>query len=267
MTTAKNGNHRKILIKVGGRAFVDQAGFAELAGAIRMIPDTGVIIVHGGGAEISKALKAAGRKTEFINGIRVTQAEDILIVEKVLSVDVNRRITGYLEAAGVNCERLSGKSDGLVTVTPLRTDGCDYGFVGQVQRIDPQRINQALSAGKVPVISPISADHGGHTYNVNADSAAAALAAAAQCSDLVFFSDVPGVCVDDTPLDRIDMSTTRGLINRQVIKGGMIAKLEAAFNALNGGVARVHVAQWQGKNTLYTLLDEHPHKIGTTIVV
>ena len=266
MSAAVNRHRTRMLIKIGGQAFADQTGFTDLAHGIRMIPDIGVIIVHGGGAEISQALKTAGRQSEFIDGIRVTQAEDIRIVEKILSVRVNQRIAGYLEAAGVACERLSGKSDGLVRVAPLRKNGRDYGFVGQVQRIDPKVVNQALSMGKVPVISPISADDSGDTYNVNADSAAAALAVGAFCSDLVFFSDVPGVCVGSDPLDQIDMSTAKDLIRRNVIKGGMVAKIEAAFSALTGGVARVHVAQWQGKKTLLAL-QEQPETVGTTIVV
>lgn len=266
MSTPEYQSHARMLIKIGGQAFAGQEGFTDLAHGIRMIPEIKVIIVHGGGAEISQALKTAGRQTAFIDGIRVTRAEDIRIVEEVLSVRVNHRIAICLESAGVACERLSGKSDGLVLATPLRKNGHDYGFVGQVQQVNPKVVNLTLSKGKVPVISPISADANGNTYNVNADSAAAALAVGSQCSDLVFFSDVPGVCVGSDPLERVDMSTIRDLIQHSVIKGGMIAKMEAAFRALDGGVARVHVAQWQGRETLLTL-QQHPEKIGTTIVV
>ena len=126
-------------------------------------------------------------------------------------------------------------------------------------------MNRALAKGRVPIVSPISADRDGNSYNVNADSAAAALAVGAQCSDLIFFSDVPGVCVEGDRLDKINMQEARALIRQGVIQGGMIAKMDAAFSALGGGVPRVHVAQWQGQKTL-RLLEESPGALGTTIV-
>ncbi|MBW2338508.1 MAG: acetylglutamate kinase [Deltaproteobacteria bacterium] len=180
--------HTRILIKIGGRAFEDEGGFRELAEAIKSSKKVEVIIVHGGGAEISQALKDAGRQTEFIDGIRVTRAEDIKIVEEVLSGTVNQRISSWLEANGVPGMRMSGKTGGLFIVEPLARDGRDLGFVGKIKQVNPAVVIEAIQSGRVPVISPLSANEKGESFNVNADSAAAALAAAAGCTDLVFIT-------------------------------------------------------------------------------
>lgn len=236
----------RVLIKIGGRAFSGETGFRELAAAMRRV-DAECIIVHGGGAEITEALKAAGRPIRFVDGIRVTEAEDVEIVERVLSETVNSRIADYLTDAGCPCTRMSGKTQGLLTATPMKTrNGQDVGFVGQIVGVSAGPVEAALSAKKVPVVSPISADAGGRTYNVNADSAAAALAVGAKCSDLVYFSDVPGVRVKDTVLGEIRESEVAEYIASGDITGGMVAKLESALSALKGGVDRVHIAQWAG---------------------
>jgi acetylglutamate kinase len=243
----------RILIKIGGRAFENEDGFRELAEAINSSSSLEVAIVHGGGAEISQALKDAGRKTEFIDGIRITQAEDIQIVEGVLSGTVNQRISGWLEANGVTTVRLSGKTDGLFIVEPLIRNGRDLGYVGKIKQVNPEVVTAAIVSGNVPVISPISANEKGESYNVNADSAAAALAAAAQCTDLVFITDVPGVLIDDRTRPSLSISEAKKLITDGVIKGGMVAKMESAFQALNQNVPRVHIIQWQGAQTLHKI--------------
>ena len=254
----------RILIKIGGRAFEDDRGFRELAGAIKSSKNIEVIIVHGGGAEISKALKDAGRQTEFIDGIRATRAADIKIVEKVLSGTVNQRISSWLEANGVPSMRLSGKTQMLFVVEPLARDGRDLGFVGKIKQVNPAVVIEAIHSGRVPVISPISANEKGESYNVNADSAAAALAAAARCTDLVFITDVPGVLVDDQTRASLTVKEAQTLIADGIIKGGMVAKMESAFEALDQDVPRVHIIQWQGAQTLKEIIDQRC-QAGTTI--
>ena len=244
----------RILIKIGGRAFADEQGFRELAEAINSSRDLEVVIVHGGGAEISRALKDAGRETEFIDGIRVTRAEDIRIVEGVLSGTVNQRISGWLEANGISTVRMSGKTDGLFRVEPLIRDGRDLGFVGKINQVNPEVVTSATAAGKVPVISPISANETGDSCNVNADSAAAALAAAAHCTDLVFITDVPGVLIDGQTRSSLSIAEAQALIAEGIIQGGMVAKMESAFTALDKAVPRVHIIQWQGPETLQSII-------------
>ena len=241
---------KRILIKIGGRAFEGESGFKELARAITANPAIEVIIVHGGGAEISAALKTADRPTEFIDGIRVTRAEDIRIVEGVLSEIINARIAGWLTDNGVACRRMSGKNEGVRIVRPLKRDGRDYGFVGQIQQVNPAPVEIALEAGCVPVISPISADKYGASYNVNADSAAASLAAATRCTELVFITDVAGVMVDGRTLHRMTSEQAAARISTGDIKGGMVAKIESAIQALEKGVDRIYIGEWRDADTL-----------------
>jgi len=125
-----------------------------------------------------------------------------------------------------------------------------WGYVGTIRRVNPAVVLAALKEGQVPVISPISADEQGASYNVNADSAAAALAAAARCTDLVFITDVPGVLVNDEIQPSLTVKQAQSLIADGAIKGGMVAKLESAFEALEQKVPRVHIIQWQGPETL-----------------
>ncbi|MBN1479953.1 acetylglutamate kinase [candidate division KSB1 bacterium] len=246
---------KRILLKIGGAAFSDKAAFAELAGAIKSL-DAEVLILHGGGVEISEALKAAKRETVFINGVRITQKEDVDIVESILSETINGRIASYLTENGVECERMSGKSDALLVAEKTARDGKDIGFVGEIVQVNPWIVLDVLSKNRVPIISPISASPEGVTYNVNADTAAAALAIGAFCTDLVYFSDVPGVLDENkNVLPTLTVDAGRFLIQTGIISGGMVAKLESIFRVIDQGVERVHVMQWQGRDTLRHLID------------
>ena len=245
----------RILIKIGGRAFDGEQGFRELAAAIKSSHELELIIVHGGGAEISQALKNAKREIKFIDGIRVTRAEDIRIVEDVLSGTVNLRIASWLSSNGIECRRMSGKTADLFLVESLTRGGLNWGFVGEIKQVNADVVQETIRARRVPVISPISADKKGQSYNVNADSAAAALAAAARCTDLVFITDVPGVLVNDQIRPALTVQQSKALIADGTIKGGMVAKMESAFEALDKNVSRVHIIQWQGTDTLQNLIN------------
>lgn len=254
----------RVLIKIGGRAFEGEQGFKELAKAIKSSHELELMIVHGGGAEISQALKDAKRETKFIDGIRVTRAEDIRIVEDVLSETVNLRIASWLSSNGIECRRMSGKTENLFLVEPLTRGGLNWGYVGEIKQVNADVILETINERKVPVISPISADEKGQSYNVNADSAAAALAAAVRCTDLIFITDVPGVLVDGEILPSLSVQKAQALIASGTIKGGMVAKLESAFEALHQNVPRVHIIQWQGPQTLHKIIKDKP-ETGTTI--
>ena len=244
----------RILLKIGGRAFQGQDGFRELAQALKIHPSTEVMIVHGGGKEISKALKDARRPSFFIDGIRVTQAEDIEIVEAVLSGTINPRIASRLEASGIRCRCMAGKTDGLFLVKPLKRNNRDFGFVGEIYRVNATAVLDVLKNGKIPVISPISPDENGQSYNVNADSAASALAVATRCTDLVYLTDVPGVCVGEETKRCLTVEEATRLIADGTIEGGMVAKIKSAFEAVGGNVARVHITRWEGPETFDRLL-------------
>ena len=254
----------RILIKIGGRAFEGEQGFKELATAIKSIGQIEIVIVHGGGAEISQALTDADRKTHFIDGIRVTGADDIKIVESVLSKTINQRIVSRLEKNGVPCSPLSGRNRQLFIVDPLTRRGQDLGYVGKIKQVNAGVVLDTLKLGQVPVVSPISANEKGQSYNVNADSAAAALAVAIRCTDLVFVTDVPGVLVDDEIRPSLSVQKSQALIADGIIKGGMVAKMESAFEALQQKVPRVHIIQWHGPQTLHNIIEGKP-ETGTTI--
>jgi len=276
--------HKRVAIKIGGNAFENsdssteasspirnqqseirnEKGLAELANAIKSQLDHEFILVHGGGAEISRALRAANREPVFVDGMRLTTSDDMEIVEQVLSQEINGWIAAALSHNGVLCQGLSGKTSGLFIVEPLRRNGRDMGLVGRIVRVNPEPILTLLANGQVPVLSPVSANEQGQSYNVNADSAAAAIAGATACTDLIYFTDVPGVRAGEEVLSQLSVQEAKDLIAAQTIRGGMIAKMESAFEALSGGVGQVHIGQWQGVNTLNHFLAEKP-SIGTTI--
>jgi len=241
---------QRFLIKIGGRAFEQEDGFQQLAQAIQSLPHVEFGVLHGGGAEISQALKDHGRPTRFIDGIRVTQAEDMAIIEKVLSETVNRRIATWLSRHGLTCRRMSGKTDQLFLVEPLAATGHDYGYVGRVKKVNGHGVITAMQSGTVPVISPVSGDADRNSYNVNADSAAAALAAAINCTGLVFITDVPGVMDSEGICQTLGEQESREHIKSGVIQGGMVAKMNAAFEAMAKGVTAAYIVKWEGVNTL-----------------
>lgn len=249
---------RRILIKIGGRAFKGVNSLSGLALAIKSFPDIEFILVHGGGAEISQALKDAQRGTEFIDGVRVTGPEDLDIVEKVLSGTVNERIADVFENNGVSAKRMSGKSEQLLITQPLKKGDNNYGLVGEVKKVNPGVVLEALIEKSVPIISPISANEDGQGYNVNADSAAAALAVGCGCSDLVYFTDVPGVMVGKEYLASITKDRAKALIADGIIYGGMVAKMESIFDVLDSGVNQVFITQWHTEKEFSNLINGKP---------
>jgi acetylglutamate kinase len=242
--------NQRLLVKIGGRAFEKKAGFRQLAQAINTIPDIETIIVHGGGAEISKSLQDHGRETLFIDGIRVTRAGDMVVIENVLSDTINARIASWLTDSGVSCQRMSGRTEQLFVVEPMTRDGRQYGFVGDIKQVNGEVVLRALKKGLVPVISPISADENQRSFNVNADSAAAALASEIGCMGLVFITDVPGVIDGEGVCRTLTEQQARERIADGTIKGGMLAKMTSAFEALAKGVPAVYITQWEGLSTL-----------------
>ncbi len=240
------------------------AAFSELARAIKNLDGVQIMLVHGGGAEISKALEAAQIKSEWVDGLRITGEKEIQIVEQVLSETVNSRIAGVLQQNGVACRRMSGKTNGFIIAEPLEHPTHDLGHVGRVKAVRPGTVLEVIDAGEVPVISPISADRDDRTFNINADSAAGAIAGALDCTDLVYFTDVPGVKAGDEFLSRLTVKEAAELIKSGVISGGMVAKIRSAFDAIEARVARVHITKWHGPETLQDIIEEKPEG-GTTV--
>jgi acetylglutamate kinase len=255
---------QRILIKIGGKVFENGQGLVSLAASIRQADTAQYIIVHGGGVEITQALNQANRPTIFENGLRITAAEDMEIIEQVLSEKINSRIASALTNHGVSCTRLSGRTHAMFIVEPLLSNGRSLGYVGKITRVNPAPALDALAKGHVALVSPVSADASGAVFNVNADSAAAALAVHADCTDLIYFTDVPGIRDEKGLISDISLAEANALAAAGIIRDGMVAKLNSAAEALHGKVARVHITRWQGDATLAELTG-HNKISGTTI--
>jgi len=242
---------RTVCIKIGGSTVDAEGLLFELGQSIKtLVTDTFPIIVHGGGKDIARQLELLNKEFTFIEGMRVTDAEMVKIVQMVLSGDVNKRIVNALLMQGVNALGLSGVDSNLFEASKMLMKGQDIGFVGKIDKVNTSIIDIFKAGRLIPVISPISRDESGCIYNVNADLAASELAMAIKADDLVFVSDVPGVLIDKKVRHEIRTSEIEDLISAGHITGGMIPKLRSAADAVNRGVGRVHICGWKDSSTL-----------------
>ena len=228
------------------------------------------IVVHGGGKEISKWVKMSGMKPEFINGLRVTDKVTMEIAEMVLG-KVNKGLVQYMEENGVKACGISGKDGGTMRVRKKELpSGLDLGFVGEVTHVDTGLIDTLIEKDYVPVICPVGLGESDFkSYNVNADDAACAVAAAEKAEKLVFLSDIEGVYrnpLDPTTLiSEITVSEARHFIEEGNAGGGMLPKLQNCIQAIESGVSRVHILD--GRIMHCMLLEIFTHKgIGTAII-
>lgn len=242
---------KTVCIKIGGSTVDAEGLLRELGRSIReLLPDVFPIIIHGGGKEIARHLKQLNRKFTFIEGMRVTDAKMVKVVQMVLSGDINKKIVNALIVEGVNAVGFSGIDASLFTASRMLVNGKDIGLVGRIDAVSPKLIDTCRSACLTPVISPISRDSSGCIYNVNADLAASELAMAIKADDLIFVSDVPGVLVDDVTRKEIRTSEIETLVAKGHVTGGMVPKLRSAADAVHHGVKRVHICGWNDHSTL-----------------
>ena len=185
-------SERVVLIKIGGSTLVDQTLFDRLAEDVVLLHSVGIkpIIVHGGGPQIGHELRLAGKETSFIDGLRVTDQETLKIVSKVLKGQVGRRIVDSIISLGGPAVSLSGETENLISVTPINKE---LGFVGKITDIAPHSLNAIIEGGQIPVISTLGIDEKGQSYNINADTAAGAVASAMTATRLLMLTDVAGV--------------------------------------------------------------------------
>jgi acetylglutamate kinase len=240
-----------VCIKVGGST-LDAAGFfSDFAKSVAAISKKFFpVIVHGGGKDIARQLDLLKKEYRFVEGMRVTDAETVGVVQMVLSGDVNKRLVNALQTAGSNGLGISGVDCNLFSASRMTIKGQDIGFVGTICRVDTNLIELCRKNGIVPVVSPISRDDAGNIYNVNADVAASETAKALRAQHLVFVSDVAGVLVNGAVKRTIKTSAIEGLIAEGQIKGGMIPKVRGAKESVENGVEQVHICGWNGKETL-----------------
>ena len=263
------------VIKLGGSLLQDEAALRHVLLDIVFMETVGMrpVIVHGGGAAISKEMDTAGIAPEFIHGRRVTNDQTLEIVEKVLAGDVNRRLAELIEEVGGRSMTLNFESTpvlfGEKTTVRVSDEDVDLGWVGRVTDIDRVVIENLCYAETVPVIPSMCIDDDGQKYNVNADTAATVVAQLLGAEKLVFLSDVNGVLLDeDDESSRIESLTAdraRELIAYGTITGGMIPKVEACLETLDRGVGKVHIIDGSIRHSV--LLEVYTTDgIGTQIV-
>ncbi|MBR6390946.1 MAG: acetylglutamate kinase [Lachnospiraceae bacterium] len=239
-------NRKIIVVKYGGSAMSNEELQHNVIKDVTLLKLVGFkpIIVHGGGKEISRWVGKIGKESEFVNGLRVTDAETMEIAEMVLG-KVNKNLVRMVEELGVRAVGISGKDGGLLKVTKKYSDGQDIGYVGEVTDVDPKILFDLLEKDFLPIVAPIGIDENFDTYNINADDAACAVAKAVGANKLAFLTDVEGLYKDindkSTFISRITADQVDRLIEEGWIGGGMLPKLNNCTDAIRAGVNNVHI--------------------------
>jgi acetylglutamate kinase len=235
---------RTVVIKYGGHAMEDPALadlFAQDVVLMRLV-GMNPVVVHGGGPQISELMRRLGKEPEFVDGLRVTDAESVDIVRMALVGKVNREIVAALNQHGSYAVGLSGEDAGLIKVE-MRDER--LGFVGDVSSIDPSIVHKLVNEELIPVIATVGVDELGQAYNINADTVAGAIAFAMQAEKLVYLTDVAGLYADypdeSTLISHTDVDGLAEMLARGRVDGGMIPKLRSCVEALHGGVRRAHI--------------------------
>lgn len=264
-----------VVIKFGGSAMEDKACHDDVLTDTAFMECAGLkpVIVHGGGKAISRRMAKEGLQPAFINGLRVTDAAAMRLVEEVLNHEVNVELIETLVARGAQATSIQGPSilraEKYMPPDPRTRRPVDLGFVGRVVSVDAAPIRACLDAGLLPVITPLGRDAAGAIYNINADAAAGAIARSLKARKLVFLSDVPGLLKNSKDpysiLSTVSQGEVESLIRSGVIDGGMLPKIQGALDALAAGVGKVHIIDGRVPHSL--LLEIFTDKgIGTEIV-
>ena len=231
-----------IVIKYGGNAMIDDYLKKLVMEDVVMLSSLGmkVVLVHGGGPEISSTLKKIGKESKFLNGLRVTDEETVDVVTMALAGKVNKNLCKQLNNAGGKAIGLSGLDANMIIAEPINKE---LGFVGNIVNVDPSVILDSLNNGYIPVIAPIGFDKDGNVYNINADTAAARVAGALGAESFIDMTDIKGVLKDKndptTLIKSINVSEIGQLAKAGIIDGGMIPKVECCVEAIRRGVKQV----------------------------
>ncbi len=238
-----------VVVKYGGHAMGDERLAAMFGADIALLKQVGVnpVVVHGGGPQINDMLKRLAIKSTFVDGLRVTDAAMVEVVEMVLAGTVNKQVAGLITRAGALAVGICGKDGGLIRARKLQRTvrdpdsnierALDLGFVGEPEQVDVRVIHALTGAGLIPVIAPVGMDAHGQTYNINADTVAGAVAGALGATRLLMLTDVPGVLDREGRLiPEMTVAEVRARIADGVITGGMIPKVETCVDAVQRGV-------------------------------
>ncbi len=234
-----------IVVKYGGNAMINEDLKAAVMGDIVLLSLIGikVVLVHGGGPEITEMLGKIGKESKFYNGLRVTDEESAKIVQMVLAGKINKNLVNLLQNIGGKAIGLSGMDGNLIEARPI--DFENLGYVGEITNINTEPVTDVLKSGYIPVISTVGCDNEGNVYNINADTAAAAIAGSLGAETLISMTDICGILRDkddpSTLIPRINVSEAPQLMREGIISGGMIPKIECCIEAIRRGVGKVFV--------------------------
>ena len=257
-----------IVVKYGGNAMINEELKNAVMRDIVLLTTVGirVVLIHGGGPEITDMLKRVGKETKFVNGLRVTDAETAEIVQMVLAGKINKSLVNLIQNIGGKAIGLSGADGHLIEAEMLDEQ---LGYVGEITSINTQPVLDVLEMGYIPVISTVGCDKEGNVYNINADTAASRIAGMLGAESLISMTDITGICRDkDDPgtlIPKINVSEAPQLMREGVISGGMIPKVECCIEAIRRGVKKVFIIDGRVPHSILieTLTDEG---IGTMFV-
>ena len=239
---------KTVVIKYGGNAMIsDELRKAVISDIILLrLVGIHVVVVHGGGPEINELLKKTGKESRFVNGLRYTDEETMEAVQMVLCGKVNKNLVATLNRAGGQAVGLCGLDGGMLQAVRRREEGVDYGLVGDITRVEPKVIQDAIQDDFIPVISTVAQGMDAETsYNVNADTAAAQIAVAVGAEKLILLTDIRGLLRDkndeDTLISQVRVHEVPELVQQGIISGGMIPKVACCADAIENGVRRTHI--------------------------
>lgn len=236
-------NNKIVVIKYGGNAMINEELKMNVIKDVVLLSEIGVkvILVHGGGPEISGTLKKMNKESKFINGLRYTDDETIDVVQMVLAGKTNKDLVKLIMQRGGNAVGISGIDNQLIVAKKHESED-DLGYVGDIDKINPNIILDMLEKGYIPVIASVGTDEEGHTYNINADTAAAEIAGALGAENMILVSDIPGLLFDkddeSTLIPLVHVYEVKGLEDKGIISGGMIPKVECCVRAIRENVKK-----------------------------
>ena len=236
-------NNKIVVIKYGGNAMINEELKMNVINDVVLLSEIGVkvILVHGGGPEISGTLKKMNKESKFIHGLRYTDDETIDVVQMVLAGKTNKDLVKLIMQSGGNAVGISGIDNQLIVAKKHECED-DLGYVGDIDKINPNIILEMLEKGYIPVIASVGTDEEGHTYNINADTAAAEIAGALSAENMILVSDIPGLLFDkddeSTLIPLVHVYEVKGLEDKGIISGGMIPKVECCVRAIRQNVKK-----------------------------
>ena len=237
---------KTVVIKYGGNAMINEELKTAVMGDICLLSCIGirVVLVHGGGPELSAMLKKVGKESKFINGLRYTDEETRDLAQMVFAGKLNKDLVAQINAQGGRAMGLCGVDGNMLTVKKKESD-IDYGYVGEMTAVDPGPINAVLDAGYIPVITCVGADENGVIYNVNADTMACYVATAVQAENIILMTDIRGLLEnkddENTLITSVYTNEIPGLIEKGIVAGGMIPKLQCCVDTINSGVSKAAI--------------------------